>query len=93
MASYYIKSPMELYDVCVEDQSYGDKHEYVHRMGHYMRLHAHVPMCSQRRIYREPVTWELHMHGELPKEYSFIYSAHVHKSVRVTVRACSHILL
>ena len=46
---------------------------YVHRMGYYMRLHAHVPMCSQRRIYREPVTWKLHMHGELPKEYSFIY--------------------
>ena len=46
----------------------------VDRMGHYMRLHAHVPMCSQRRIFREPVAWEFHMHGDLPKEYSFIYT-------------------
>ena len=61
--------------VCIDDQSYGVTNTmYVHHMGHYMRLHAHVRMCSQRRIYREPVTWELHMHGELPKEYSFIYT-------------------
>ena len=48
---------------------------YVHRMGHNVRPHAHVPMCRQRWIYREPVIWELHMHEGLPKEYNFIYNA------------------
>ena len=39
----------------------------------------------------KPVTWELHMHEE--NTVTFTQCVHVHKSVRVTARSCSHILL
>ena len=71
MASHN-KSPMEHY-VCMEDQSYRDKHDVCTSYGTLHAATCTCTMCSQRRIYREPVTWELHMHGELPKEYNFIY--------------------
>ena len=65
----------------------------VDRMGHYMRLHAHIPMCSQRRIFREPVTWNSTCTEICQRNtVSFTQYVHVHRSVRVTVRSCLHIL-
>ena len=43
-------------------------------LGSYFSHCYYKRTCSQRRIYREPVTWELHMHEELPTKYSFIYT-------------------
>ena len=39
---------------------------YVHHSGY-----MHMYLCA---VNKEPVTWELHMHETLPKEYSFIYT-------------------
>ena len=64
MASHYIKSP----DVYIEDQSYEDKHDACTSYG---TLYAATCACTyvqSKEDLQEPVTWELHMHGELPKE-------------------------
>ena len=56
--------------------------------------YMYMYVCAIKGGSTDPVMWELHMHGELPKEYcSFTQRVHMHKSVRVTVRTCSHILL
>ena len=69
---------------CVlEDQSYQDKHDVCTLYGVLHAGYMGMYMCSQRRIYREPVIWELHMHGELSKEYCFY---------TMCARACSHTL-
>ena len=65
---------------------------YIHRVcPHWIGpLYIHLqPMCSQRRIYRETS----HMGTHEENTVTFTQCVHVHKSVRVTVRSCSHILL
>ena len=53
---------------------WGDKHDVCTSYG---TLHVATCTCTyvqSKEIYREPVTWELHLHEELSKEYSFIYT-------------------
>ena len=85
MASHYIKSPIE-HDVCIEDQFYGEK-----RMGYmYMYLCAAVKGGStENQSYENSTCTESCQRNTA----SFTQCVHVQKSVRVTVRACSHILL
>ena len=86
------KSPM-VHDICIEDQSYEDKHEVCTSYG----------TCGCIHMYRCAVkggSTENQSHGNSTCTEScqrntvpFTQCVHVQKSVRVTVRACSHILL
>ena len=78
------------YGTCIEDQSYGDKHGVFTSYGTCGYMHMYLctvkgdPIENQSRgnsicIERNTV--------------SFTKCVHVHKYVRVTVKACSHILL
>ena len=74
MASHYIKCP----DVCIENECYGDKHD---ACASYGTLHAATCTCTHvqsKRNLQRPVTSELYMHRNLPKEYTFIYTMCAH---------------
>ena len=55
--------------VCIEDQSNGDKHNVCTLYGTCGYIHMYL-----RAVNREPATWELHMHEESPKEYSYLHN-------------------
>ena len=80
--------------VCTEDESNGDRHD-VHVCTSYGTCgYMHMYLCAVKGGSTEkPVTWELHMYEENIVSFTCTQCVHVHKSVRVTVRSCSHILL
>ena len=93
MASHYIKSPMELYDVCIEDQSYGDKHDVCTSYGACGYMHMYLCAFKGGSTENQSRGNSTCMESCQRNIVSFTQCVHVHKSARVTLRACSYILL